>query len=73
MHLLNDQHRDMLERQSSIAASLIEQRGYRTVTVKADLHRLGFYATGLRQGEILALQWPQVDLFRRTITAEDGS
>jgi integrase len=24
--------------------------------------------TGLRQGEILALQWPAVDLFRRTIT-----
>ena len=24
--------------------------------------------TGLRQGEILDLQWPQVDLFRRTIT-----
>lgn len=24
--------------------------------------------TGLRQGEILNLQWPQVDLFRRTIT-----
>ena len=24
--------------------------------------------TGLRQGEILVLQWPAVDLFRRNIT-----
>ncbi len=28
--------------------------------------------TGMRQGEILALRWPSVDLFRRTVTVEQS-
>ena len=57
MDLLNDQHRDMLERQSSIAASIIGQRGYRTVTVKADLHRLGFSPVQRRVPTLLIPIW----------------
>jgi hypothetical protein len=40
MHPLSDRHGDMLHKQSAIAPHIIEQRGYGTVTIKADLHRL---------------------------------
>lgn len=41
---LSKAHRHMLEVESGISTELIEARGYRTVTTKADLKRLGFSA-----------------------------
>lgn len=35
-------HRHMLEHESGISREIIERRGYRTVTTKAELKRLGF-------------------------------
>jgi hypothetical protein len=42
MHSLANEHRAMLERDSGIKPEIIEARGYRTVTVKAELRKLGF-------------------------------
>jgi hypothetical protein len=40
--ILTSRHREMLEQESGIQPKVIETRGYRTVTTKAELARLGF-------------------------------
>ena len=42
MSLLHDHHRKMLEVESGISPDIIAARGYRTITTKAELERLGF-------------------------------
>ena len=41
---LSDEHLRMLQQDSGICPEAIQQRGYRTVTTKAELIRLGFAA-----------------------------
>lgn len=55
MSALHNHHRVMLEEESGIHPDLITARGYRTVTVKADLERLGFSA---KQRNVPALVLP---------------
>jgi hypothetical protein len=53
--MLSPAHERMLVQESGIAPEIVQQRGYRTVTVQAELRRLGF---GLTQSSTPALLIP---------------
>jgi hypothetical protein len=54
---LSPGHRNALEHGSSISPEVIEERGYRTVTVRAKMRRLGFSDTQARVPTLLIPVW----------------
>ncbi len=54
---LSQAHRTVLEVGSAISPAVIAARGYRTVTVRAELHRLGFSEAQLRVPSLLIPVW----------------
>lgn len=57
MDTLSDKHRQTLEVESGISPDVIESRGYRTVSVKADLRRSGFKDYQCRVPTLLMPVW----------------
>jgi len=51
--MLSPAHRHMLEIESGISAAVIEARGYRTATTKAECQRLGFSSAQSSAGALL--------------------